>query len=253
MAPSRCTPTRFDEAIALPTDSRPRIARNTQLILQDETGITHVVDPLGGSYYIEALTDDLATKAWALIDEVEALGGMTKAVESGMPKLQIEEAAARRQARVDRGEDVVVGVNKYPLDDGSTGRRPRHRQHHGARGQIGRLEEVRAERDDAACKAALEALTEGAAGDGNLLDWPSKPPAPAPRSAKSPTPWRTCSAATAPRPVRHLGRLWRRLQGRRGLRRDPVATSRPSPARRAAARACSSPRWARTATIAAPR
>src|ERR1700704_6946716 len=106
----------FDEAIALPSDFAARIARNTQLILAEETGVTHVIDPLGGSYYVEALTQSLANEAWALIQEVEGLGGMTKAVESGMPKLRIEEAAARRQARVDRGEEVIVGVNKYRLD-----------------------------------------------------------------------------------------------------------------------------------------
>ncbi len=105
----------LDEAVALPTDFSARIARNTQLILQEETGMTHVVDPLGGSYYVEALTNELADKAWALIEQVEALGGMTHAVESGMPKEHIERAAAARQARVDRGEDVIVGVNKYRL------------------------------------------------------------------------------------------------------------------------------------------
>src|SRR5438874_2406907 len=107
----------FDEALGLPTDSSARIARNTQLILAEETGITHVVDPLAGSYYIESLTEALAEKAWTLIEEVEALGGMTKAVASGMPKLRIEEAAARRQARIDRGEEVIVGVNKFQAKD----------------------------------------------------------------------------------------------------------------------------------------
>ena len=107
----------FDEALGLPTDFSARIARNTQLIIQEETGIPKVVDPLGGSYYVEALTQALADRAWTIIEEVEALGGMTKAVESGMPKLRIEEAAARRQARVDRGEEVIVGVNKYRSDE----------------------------------------------------------------------------------------------------------------------------------------
>src|SRR6187431_1061423 len=107
----------FDEAIALPSEFAARVARNTQLILAEESGITHVVDPLGGSYYVEALTASLANEAWKLIEEVEALGGMTKAVESGMPKLRIEEAAARKQARIDRGDEVVVGVNKYRTDE----------------------------------------------------------------------------------------------------------------------------------------
>ncbi|CAN5690195.1 methylmalonyl-CoA mutase [soil metagenome] len=159
----------FDEALGLPTDFSARIARNTQLVIQEETGVPHVIDPLGGSYYIEALTNDLVEKAQALIDEVEELGGMTKAVESGMPKLRIEESAAGRQARIDRGEDVVVGVNKYKvenpelvdvldIDNASV-----------LAQQIAKLERIRAERDDAAVKAALEALTEGARSDGNLL------------------------------------------------------------------------------------
>ncbi|MEJ5254326.1 MAG: methylmalonyl-CoA mutase [Acidimicrobiales bacterium] len=160
----------FDEALGLPTDFSARIARNTQLILAEETGITHVVDPLGGSYYVEALTNALAERAWSIIEEVEALGGMTKAVASGMPKLRIEESAARRQARVDRGEDVIVGVNKYVPDDvelvdvldiDNTKVREQ---------QIARLRRVRAERDAAACEAALRRLTEGAAGDANLLE-----------------------------------------------------------------------------------
>jgi methylmalonyl-CoA mutase len=159
----------FDEALGLPTDFSARIARNTQLILAEETGIPKVVDPLAGSYYVERLTQDLADAAWAIIEEVEALGGMTKAVESGMPKLRIEEAAARRQARVDRGEEVVVGVNKYRpadvehvevLDIDNTKVRE---------AQIARLEKVRANRDEAACRSALDALREGARGDGNLL------------------------------------------------------------------------------------
>src|SRR5215216_7878409 len=107
----------FDEALGLPTDFSARIARNTQLILSEETGVPRVVDPLGGSYYVESLTNDLADKAWALIEEVEELGGMTKAVTSGLLKLRIEESAARRQARVDRGEEVIVGVNKYQAKD----------------------------------------------------------------------------------------------------------------------------------------
>ncbi|MBA2279919.1 MAG: methylmalonyl-CoA mutase [Acidimicrobiia bacterium] len=159
----------FDEALGLPTDFSARIARNTQLILAEESGIPHVVDPLAGSYYVERLTQDLADAAWAIVEEVEALGGMTKAVESGMPKLRIEEAAARRQARVDRGEEVVVGVNQYrPADvevvDVLSIDNTKVRE-----SQIARLERVRAERDAEACTKALDALRDGAAGDANLL------------------------------------------------------------------------------------
>ena len=159
----------LDEAIALPTDFSARIARNTQLVLQEETGITKVVDPLGGSYYVEALTRELEQAAWALIQEVEALGGMTKAVEQGLPKQRIEEAAAARQARVDKADDVVVGVNKYALPEEDPidildidNAAVRH-------GQIARLERLRRERDPARVKAALDALREGARGRANLL------------------------------------------------------------------------------------
>ncbi|PRY94582.1 methylmalonyl-CoA mutase [Hasllibacter halocynthiae] len=159
----------FDEAIALPTDFSSRIARNTQLILQNETGVTRVVDPLAGSYYVEALTKDLVDQARALMDEVEGLGGMTRAVASGMPKLRIEEAAARRQAAVDRGEEVVVGVNRWRLE-AEDAIDVRVVDNEGVRrAQIARLERVRAERDEGACRAALKALTAGAEGDGNLL------------------------------------------------------------------------------------
>jgi methylmalonyl-CoA mutase len=153
----------FDEALGLPTDTSARIARNTQLIIAEETGIPKVVDPLAGSYYVEKLTHDLAERAWSIIEEVEGLGGMTKAVESGMPKLRIEEAAARRQARIDRGEEVIVGVNRYQpqvpehvdvLDIDNTKVREQ---------QLARLERVRAERDDATWKDAIDRLREGAA------------------------------------------------------------------------------------------
>ncbi|MEL6099973.1 MAG: methylmalonyl-CoA mutase [Pseudomonadota bacterium] len=160
----------LDEAIALPTEFSARIARNTQLILQEETGVTNVVDPLAGSYYVEKLTHDLAEAAWALIEEVEEMGGMTKAVASGMPKLRIEEAAARRQAMIDRGEEVIVGVNKYRLEkedeidildiDNAAVRDA----------QIARLEGMRATRDDAQCDAALNELTRRANEGGNLLE-----------------------------------------------------------------------------------
>jgi methylmalonyl-CoA mutase len=160
----------FDEALALPTEFSARIARNTQLVLQEETGLTKVVDPLAGSYYVENLTNELVTEARKLIDEVEEMGGMTKAVESGMPKMRIEEASALRQARIDRGEEVIVGVNKYQLteeppidilDIDNTAVRE---------AQIRRIKEVRDSRIEAVCSKALEALTQAAKeGAGNLL------------------------------------------------------------------------------------
>ncbi|MCH8168265.1 MAG: methylmalonyl-CoA mutase, partial [Proteobacteria bacterium] len=159
----------FDEAIALPTEFSARIARNTQLILLHETGVTRVVDPLAGSYYVEALTDQLATEAWKLIEEVEAMGGMTRAVASGMPKLRIEEAAARRQAAIDRGEEVIVGVNKF-RPEAQDPVEVRDIDNVKVRGvQIARLEAIRASRDQAACDGALAALEEVARGSGNLL------------------------------------------------------------------------------------
>ncbi|WP_435259502.1 methylmalonyl-CoA mutase [Thioclava sp. FR2] len=160
----------LDEAIALPTEFSARIARNTQLILQEETGITNVVDPLAGSYYVETLTHQLAEEAWKLIQEVEEMGGMTKAVATGMPKLRIEESAARRQAMIDRGEEVIVGVNKYRKDkeeaidildiDNMAVRDS----------QIARLKATRAARDEAKTQAALAELTRRAGEGGNLLE-----------------------------------------------------------------------------------
>ena len=161
----------LDEAIALPTDFSARIARNTQLYLQLESGTTKVIDPWGGSYYIERLTHELALKAWEHIKEVEELGGMTKAIEAGLPKLRIEEAAARTQARIDSGQQTIVGINKYrlekedPLDvlkvDNSAVREA----------QVARLAELRAERDEASLRPKLEALTKSAeTGEGNLLE-----------------------------------------------------------------------------------
>jgi len=160
----------LDEAIALPTEFSARIARNTQLILQEETGVTNVVDPLAGSYYVEKLTADLADAAWELIQEVDEMGGMTKAVASGMPKLRIEETAAQRQANIDRGTQVIVGTNKYRLaqeedidilDVDNVAVRE---------SQVKRLEHIRATRDQAACDAALAELTRRATEGGNLLD-----------------------------------------------------------------------------------
>jgi methylmalonyl-CoA mutase len=159
----------LDEAIALPTDFSARIARNTQIVLAEESGITKVVDPLGGSYYVEALTQMLVDDAWKIIEEVDAAGGMTAYVATGKPKAMIEEAAAARQARVDKGEDVIVGVNKYRLAgeelldtlevDNAAVREA----------QVARIGKVKAARDEAACRAALKALTDGAKGSANLL------------------------------------------------------------------------------------
>ena len=159
----------LDEALALPTDFSARIARNTQIVLQQEAGATRIVDPWGGSYYVEKLTYDLAAKAWAHIEEVEALGGMTKAIEAGIPKLRIEEASAKTQARIDAGVQSVIGVNKYqptdeaPIDvlkiDNTAVRQM----------QLDKLARLRAERDPAALKEALDALTRAANGNGNLL------------------------------------------------------------------------------------
>jgi len=161
----------FDEALALPTEFSARIARNTQLVLKEETGITRTVDPLAGSYYVERLTSELAAAAMKLIEEVEEMGGMTRAVETGMPKMRIEEASARRQARVDRGEDIIVGVNRYQLaeeppidilDIDNTAVRE---------AQVRRIGLVRGGRDAAACEATLDALTRAAQDEaGNLLE-----------------------------------------------------------------------------------
>mgnify|MGYP002525744191 FL=1 len=160
----------FDEALALPSDAAARVARNTQLILAEETGVGRVIDPLAGSYYVESLTASLAHHAWELIEEIEGLGGMTKAMESGMPKLRIEESAAKRQARIDRGEEVIVGVNKY-----TSGETPsialRSIDNRAVRdAQIARLEKLRSTRDEATAQANLAALTTAAeSGEGNLL------------------------------------------------------------------------------------
>ncbi len=160
----------LDEAIALPTDFSARIARNTQIVIQEETGMCNVVDPLGGSYYIEALTQELVDKAWEIIERVESEGGMAKAVAAGWPKAMIEEAAAARQARVDRGEDVIVGVNKYRLANEDQLETLEVDNHAVREGQIARLKKMRETRDEAKCRAALADLAEGAMGKGNLLE-----------------------------------------------------------------------------------
>ncbi len=160
----------LDEAIALPSDFAARIARNTQLILQEETGIGQVVDPWGGSYMMEHLTNEMACKARTLIDEIDELGGMATAIESGVPKLRIEEAAAKKQARIDRGEDVIVGVNKFQIDEQDVVDILEIDNEQVQEAQLGRLSDIRATRDDKAVTAALTSLTEAAhSGQGNLL------------------------------------------------------------------------------------
>ncbi|CAB5127727.1 Methylmalonyl-CoA mutase (EC [Olavius algarvensis associated proteobacterium Delta 3] len=159
----------FDEAVGLPTDFSARISRNTQIILQEESQICHVADPLGGSYYVEALTGEIITEAGKIINEVEEMGGMAKAIETGMPKMRVEESAARRQARIDQGLDVIVGVNKYKIEEGpldevlEVSEAVRDEQ-------VQRLKDIRATRDDAAVQKALAALTAAAETGGNLLE-----------------------------------------------------------------------------------
>ena len=160
----------LDEAIALPTEFSARIARNTQLVIQEETGITKVVDPWGGSYMMESLTQDIADKAWELIQEVEDAGGMAKAIETGMPKLRIEEAAAKKQARIDRGDDVIVGVNKYTIDEEQEVDILQIDNEAVREAQLARLSSVREGRDESAVEAILEDIYQSAvSGEGNLL------------------------------------------------------------------------------------
>ena len=161
----------LDEAIALPTDFSARIARNTQIILQQETDICNVVDPWGGSYYVETLTNEIANKAWALIQEVEELGGMAKAIETGIPKMRIEEAAARKQARIDSGKDVIVGVNNYITDEKSSIEILEVDNAKVRNQQLERLAKLKAERNSEEVQQALDALTQAAqSGKGNLLE-----------------------------------------------------------------------------------
>ena len=161
----------LDEAIALPTDFSARIARNTQIYLQEETHITKTVDPWAGSYYVENLTNDIANKAWALIEEVEELGGMTKAIEAGIPKLRIEEAAARKQARIDSGQDIIVGVNKYRLEKEDPLQILDVDNQMVRSSQLERLASIKADRDNQKVAASLKALTHAAkSGTENLLD-----------------------------------------------------------------------------------
>jgi len=158
----------FDEAVGLPTDVSARVARNTQIVIQEESQVTRVIDPLAGSYYVESLTAEIVKKARTLIDEVEAMGGMAKAIVEGMPKMRIEEAAARRQARIDQGKDVIVGVNKYKVAD-ETPIEVREISEAVREDQIAWLREIKAKRDSAEVRRCLEAITECAASGGNLL------------------------------------------------------------------------------------
>jgi methylmalonyl-CoA mutase len=159
----------FDEAVGLPTDFSARIARNTQIIVQEESQICHVADPLGGSYYVEALTDGIIREAMKIIEEVEGLGGMAKAIETGMPKMRIEESAARKQARIDQGLDVIVGVNKYHIEEDKS-MDVREVSETVRDEQIARLKEIKAKRNNTEVQKALEAITKGAESGGNLLE-----------------------------------------------------------------------------------
>ncbi|GMQ27086.1 methylmalonyl-CoA mutase [Algoriphagus sp. oki45] len=161
----------LDEAIALPTDFSARIARNTQLVLQQETGITQVVDPWGGSFYVEYLTDQLVQRAWSLIEEVEEMGGMAKAIEAGLPKLRIEEAAAKKQARIDSGKDIIVGVNLYQVSESTEIDLLEVDNQSVRESQIQRLKEIKSQRNQAEVDQALESITQAAeSGKGNLLE-----------------------------------------------------------------------------------
>jgi methylmalonyl-CoA mutase len=250
----------LDEAIALPTDFSARIARNTQLVLQQESGTTRVIDPWAGSAYVERLTHDLARRAWEHIEEVEAAGGMAKAIEAGIPKMRIEEAAARTQARIDSGQQPVIGVNRYPVDEDEPIEVLKVDNAAVRASQVAKLERLRAERDEDATRAALAKITDAAAlGFGwHARDEPARPgDRCCPRQgdgrgdvggdggglrplhrADPYDRWRVQRRGRAGRE-----RVCEAQAARRGVRGEP----------RAAARASSSPRWARTATTAARR
>ena len=252
----------LDEALALPTDFSARIARNTQLVLQHESGTCRVIDPWGGSYYVERLTHDLAARAWAHIAEVEAAGGMTKAIEAGIPKLRIEEAAARTQARIDSGRQPVVGVNVFRSDvaddidvlkvDNTAVRAEqlakldRLRR----RARPGRLR--RRPRPAHRCRPARRRRARGATPGTTCSPCRSPPPGPTPRSARSRRRWSRCSVATLPRSVR-LAACTARRSGTRPTSPRCAPSSSSSPSITAASRGSSSPRSARTVTTAARR
>ena len=244
----------LDEALALPTDFSARIARNTQIVLQQEAGATRIVDPWGGSYYVERLTYELARKAWGHIEEVEELGGMTKAIEAGIPKLRIEEAAAKTQARIDAGVQSVIGVNKYqpteeaPIEvlkiDNSAVRQHAARQ---ARAAEGRARSGRAQRSARCAHPRRRPRQRQSA-----WRWRSTPPAPRRPSARFHRRWRRCMAAIAPRSRRSPASTSGRSAMTGAVERVRNAVE-PSSRPRAAGRACWSPRSARTATTAARR
>ena len=195
----------LDEALALPTDFSARIARNTQLFLQQESGTTRIIDPWGGSFYVERLTHDLAQKAWGHIQEVEELGGMAKAIEAGIPKLRIEEAAARTQARIDAGQQAVIGVNKYRPRERSADRRAQGRQLRGAAAADRQAAAAAsAERDPAQLAGRARRARRAPPTAATAICWRSRstPRAPRPRSARSRRRWRRSAAATAPRSSR---------------------------------------------------
>jgi methylmalonyl-CoA mutase len=265
----------FDEAIALPTDFSARIARNTQLILAEESGVTAVADPLGGSFYVEKLTRELEDKAWALIEEVEAHGGMTKAVAEGLPKHRIEEAAAARAAKVDTGETVIVGVNRYRLENEPEVDILEVDNAKVRAGQIARIEKVRSGRDEAKVKAALDALTEAAKepprarasedGEGDRSPQASgggadpgaggpRPPTPGWGGRRPPPPGRGGAPPTrallAPPPLRYAER-----SPSPRLRRREVRICSPSPSKRRASAARSArfrTRWSGRSAATAP-
>ncbi len=245
----------LDEALALPTDFSARIARNTQIQLQQESGTCRPVDPWGGSYYVERLTHDLAARAMAHIDEVEALGGMVKAIEAGIPKLRIEEAAARTQARIDSGRQVIVGVNRFrPTNEPPV---PVLKVDNAAvrRTQIERLEKLRNNRDDAATTRTLDALTACAGGGGgNLLELAVDAARATRIGRRDLVRPREGVGAPPGRDPRHLGRVqWRGGRERQEHHVGPRADEGVSRSRSGDAPASSSPRWGKTATIAGKR
>ena len=243
----------FDEAIALPSDFAAHVARNTQLILAEETGVPHVIDPLGGSYYVEALTQSLANEAWKLIEEVEQLGGMTKAVDSGMPKLRIEESAARRQARIDRGEEVIVGANKYRLENRARSRRARDRQHRSAppTTRAARAGEAHPRRRSA-CRPRSTRSPRAQRATATSSRSRSKRREPGRQSARSPKPWKRSSVATARTSARSQGSTAAPTRATKSSKRF-ARRSKSSPRPRAAARASSWPSSVRTVTTGVPR